>query len=807
MDIHAIDSKQLSQLAQLKTDELAGKCFVSSDEVGKDARIGGRSVRLAQKTETDSAANLAMRNQILKSLGENYDIRGFEDEVRGLLGVPKEGGETNPASGEKLVDAARVRDVVRYVQAKTADVNAILDKVLVKAKFSDQVKAVLGKTLVNEASNDIVFRIINAEPPTLDDLTRLCKLAAQTHPQDTFEDKLAVAYLKGFSATIKGDVPIAGNLASKMELLKAEEEKGAADHQQEVIAQTEDHQDSKVAEDVNNDEDNTRKDESELQKFLNESNVKDTAGAGENTIENEKPDLETKPVEPQTTEAEKDLDQPKPEEKEVAPKLSVDDKAVEKGPAKKESRGFFAFFGSLFSKTKPAESKVVDSKNPLEVRKSSKFSELETSLKEKLGDKATSGILDMIDGHVAKQDPSVKDSFKEAVASLMLNKMSGRSNSRDIQNFLFRTLKDFENGIKKSTPAEAKFYLLCVKFNLKLKNEIVGKLKSDIERAIADDFMLKMQGSVDGTDTSLYSESVHNGQIDDNALESRWEEAIKASHLKDAKLNQQDLEGFFAKESKFDLATANLPVEDAGKTVIRQQTGSNMCYIKSPINGLLAAGQLEKVKSVLTPDKDGSYTFNLGEEFVKENQDKAKTVFNEIKVTKEEIADIRNAGGEEFSDVELALYLAHNKTTDDPVELKMFGEADRVINCFGYQRSSDLRKESKISINREPLINAGRNEKKAKYLQDGLGDALAKVYDAGQWLDQHKDGVMLLNINEIHFVAVTGVYYKNNRDFGFVVRDSASNEVAHTVNVRESGDMFMVDVYVPNKASEYKPLT
>lgn len=324
--------------------------------------------------------------------------------------------------------------------------------------------------------------------------------------------------------------------------------------------------------------------------------------------------------------------------------------------------------------------------------------------------------------------------------------------------------------------------------------------------------------------SSLYNEQKIFGEK--FSLRDTLTKLLDAYCVPDAEQNSNDDDEILDnKDSAVNLkdSTVNLFTEEIDtKTVVKQQPGSNLCYMRAPINILISKGV--KLNDVCQSE-DGGFKFTLPVEVL-------GSKVKDISVTKDEIENMWNAqctlhpgqkdnttkstsgtdfDRKSFSDFDLALCVATAKlkalqdnkqiaetftfdTTKTPAvasfnvpHMCSMQPADDVMQLFGYSPDDSDKfffNQSMDSITQTLTSKSETGE-----------DRLKTWFALSAWKNTHPKGALIINENGGHFIAGTELYFKDKNDFGVICRDSANQKGCKTINLANTQDRYAVTGY------------
>ena len=261
------------------------------------------------------------------------------------------------------------------------------------------------------------------------------------------------------------------------------------------------------------------------------------------------------------------------------------------------------------------------------------------------------------------------------------------------------------------------------------------------------------------------------------------------------------------------------------------QGNTNMCYLRSLENALLERGK------TLPKPINGTYTFDVA--FVNGTNEKGEelTFTRQITVEKDEIQTLKNLyvskkclGNQEqdLTDLDWAVNIAQAKKrvvqnvldrsggdeaqkAEDAKKCNLEKLTKETISFLGEEGKYDMAcqfitesghdedvaalfgltsEPESISINYAGnLQDLNPDEDIQQYLQSADKDLNpASLYEnfnrVREWKKANPHGILTLNEAGRHFVAITGFYFNDDKDFGFIVRDSMdAKKKESTVNV------------------------
>ena len=264
--------------------------------------------------------------------------------------------------------------------------------------------------------------------------------------------------------------------------------------------------------------------------------------------------------------------------------------------------------------------------------------------------------------------------------------------------------------------------------------------------------------------------------------------------------------------------------------IVKQAEGSNLCYMRAPINALIGKGV--RLEDVCHPKGDG-FTFKLPDPVL-------GTTVREISVTKDEIDAMWRAQCEQhpgakpettmsssktefvrgsFSSLDLALCVATAKMNalqkNDSIDkgraptfiypdnsskslvayipwMCSFNEANDAMELFGFSPYGD-----KLLFNQFIGYDKKNPEAGLRYFKrsETSKSRLKTWVDLNAWKNRNPNDIMIVNKGGNHFIAVTDLYYENDNNFGMICRDSSGNNGQQTINLATADEMYAVTCY------------
>ena len=630
------------------------------------------------------------------------------------------------------------------VAAKPIDLDEILATTLKTVKFNDNVKGLLRRTLEQQSNNKVVTDLV--ERPSLDTLSLLCKLATKMPISEDAprEEVLAVAYLRGFSASTAGEVALTDSAPKE----------DAVDSREDKIAPKED------------------------------------------------------PVVPKEVKLASDEYTAVPDESfelfdECRPRRAR--RARPTGFCNRLLREDTVVRGDLERKVR---AHAGDEKN---------FEALKRVIDERVNDFAANGFEDdelpaarkvlslKLLSHLRCSDFYPEDKWEAEVFDALVNGVfdSMQEDEQSDTDLVRRVnLHVAIDAFLREKGAELD--ALIADRNTPFKSELAALFKE------------KLDAFLEGRSDDLYLTATTGEESEGDLLERLYEEAMEPCELMTKPMpvrgNCAAVQGRMVKWDAQSPLNFGAMARDFREVMVLQTM--NNCFIDAPLNGILASGGIGRIESVLPQNNEnGDYVFTLGRpvrDVRPEVGDEYKRSFtvsaDDVNRAKNKWLAERNAksqGAKDvFTDLDWALYIAQGRLkgvqrkTDPSIgenpPLGLFNTDREIMNLLGYAEDVE--------------VDGGTEKPRQRMIDPSLapGGRLKQVYDVDRWRSEHPDGVLTLNINDNHFVAVMDVYYKDEKDFGFVVRDSNGNgasNVVRTVNVCEDSS-YTVEFYVPGEESE-----
>ena len=812
--------------------------------------LGGGGWQISQAkdlTPEQKEQNRKFRNGLYDSLKGMTSDDSVINDLRNTLGIPEKTNENE----DKTTDADKplmARDIKKAIELVMKRVDERIDQILSK-RFPPAVQQLIREAVRENPQHTIVKAFLGPKGGSVDDLAKLCRLTFQCLKGAA--DAQTLAYLDGFAYTVADLTDV--SLVNAHD--KVQYDAGKAHYDSEV--KKNEVKDDKVKNDEN--EDNKGSDSEVKDDKIKNNEVKD--GKNSNS-ENTK--VKVKKEQESSDEIKK---------AKLYHKLTM---------IEEEEEEEVCSAGTILKKTEKLDK--VNDKNVVVKNDENKNNEVKN---EKNNDNKKSN-----DNNVkVDAENDVKDNVDEGevdpTVSFICGQLKEKKNKWDLPKFTDVLIKDKNKDFSKrinsflndscgdDTPKWNDYLLKLID---EIRDLIGFKEKLQDPVKLLEEAIFGVKATV--RKPSVFGEAVKlcNGEIRklEDAIKNRGLSKLRQKPLNDLlslvsdplKNQQSELyetaskaytrgmratktENEVAKEvanviktaiiialDDKDLRTCQEVVPTDPKDQNAQYTentlltqgNTNMCYLRSLENALLAKG-----KTLPTPNKEGTYTFDVtfanGESVMGEKL----TFTRQITVEKDEIQMLKDLYGsknylgnqaQDLTDLDWAVNIAQAKKTavqnildksggdeaqkteeakkcnlekltgktisfqDDKGKYNMAkqliiasGHDDVVAALFGLTS-----KPVSFSINHAGYV-LDPDQTLESYLQSEDADLepaalYEKFNEVRNWKKANPDGILTLHEAGRHFVTVTGFYFKGDNDFGFIVRDSNKAEgKERTVNV------------------------
>ena len=811
--------------------------------------LGGGGWQISQVkdlTPEQKEQNRKFRNGLYDSLKGMTSDDSVINDLRNTLGIPEKTNENE----DKKADADKplmARDIKKAIELVMKRVDERIHNVLT-TKFPPAVQQLIREAVRENPQHKVVKEFLGAEKGTVDDLAKLCRLTFQC--MKGAADPSVLAYLNGFAHKVEDFTDVTLVHAHD----KAQYDAGKA------------HYDSEVKKNEGND-DKVKNDENKDNKDSN-SEVKDDK-AKNNEVKDDKNSNS------ENTKVKVKKEQESSDEIKIA-KLyhsltTIEDEEEE------------CSAGTILKKTEKLDK--VNNKNDVDKNDENKNNEVKN---EKNNDNKKSN-----DNNVkVDAENDVKDNVDEGevdpTVSFICGQLKEKKNKWDLPKFTDVLIKDKNKDFSKrinsflndscgdDTPKwndylwklideihdligfkeklqdpvklleEAIFGVkatvrkpsvfgeavkLCTgeirKLEAAIKNRGLSKLRqkplNDLLSLVSDP-LKNQQSELYETASKAYTRSMRATKTE-NEVAKEVANVIKTAIIN--ALDDNDL------RTCQEVVPTDPKVQNAQYTenTLLTQGNTNMCYLRSLENALLAKGK------TLPKPVDGTYTFDVtfanGENVMGEKL----TFTRQITVEKDEIQALKDWYAQnrkddyerqknDLTDLDWAVNIAQTKKEAVQNVLNKNGgneteKTKEAKNCKIEKLSGDTISSKdvmgKYNVTNQLITETGRDDAVAalfgltsepvsisinhagyvldpdqtleSYLQSEDADLepaalYEKFNEVRNWKKANPDGILTLHEAGRHFVTVTGFYFKGDNDFGFIVRDSNKAEgKERTINV------------------------